>query len=687
MKHRIRFILAISAAMLLLRLDAFVVLKSASTRTKTTPKRQHRLSTQDDDEIARLYRSVAETDPEWYQEFVVNTLGQSGHHNDIPYLVDLKKSEGETKTVETVTRDKDYSTTKDNNKRLLAVVGVFECDVNFVSENDGDKETAQSKLHTTTDDRNADIVSKDNRLFVEEQVAVVSETRYFGDENAVRLQEAPAKQEPPAKILATDTIVTKASGRDLREDKLLRVEQALSVNKQQEASSWDKELAFVDDTKHLPNKTDNNPSRHVVLNCTGSDGPIRIPPHALESDLSTLTPDSLRLLERDKIRKRRVGIPARWTAKDREVSSMITLADDITMDIAGSQTEESAVNATAAAIDEHFDLERTKRSKNTSVVDVLNETFSSVDKPIEVDKLKESIRKKEAFTPASNASSDAADLSAHGKEPMVLYTDPDGDSWVTTPLAKFVNLGYIESDIKSIDPSALNLIALERIRKPKTGIPSSWAMLDSSSEILILPADEATLFLDRHTIMVNATKVLPIRATNANDRNRLTVDKLDDELPSLKNDSLASQKVEPDAVNTVPSRARRGRSRRGDPSKRKIYSGRTTKTTIIADPPPPKSNLWPDIDTFRSLLRSEASLRLRILGEDWAPTVKEESDWRLNLYKKWLWTLHHGVGAPMVESRSDRMRRLSRRDRPSEAQQPTKQRPTPRERRKRNSPN
>lgn len=86
------------------------------------------------------------------------------------------------------------------------------------------------------------------------------------------------------------------------------------------------------------------------------------------------------------------------------------------------------------------------------------------------------------------------------------------------------------------------------------------------------------------------------------------------------------------------------------------------------------------MDTFRDLLRSEAGLRLRILGDDWSDIVKEESDWRLDLYKKWLWTLHKGVGDPIVESRSDRMRRKgsggsSRRDDNTQDQGPPPRRP------------
>ena len=72
------------------------------------------------------------------------------------------------------------------------------------------------------------------------------------------------------------------------------------------------------------------------------------------------------------------------------------------------------------------------------------------------------------------------------------------------------------------------------------------------------------------------------------------------------------------------------------------------------DPPPPVNPVGVDMDTFRDLLRKEAELRLRILGEDWKPTVKKESKWRLDLYKEWLWSLSEGVGEPAVESRVPR---------------------------------
>jgi hypothetical protein len=70
-----------------------------------------------------------------------------------------------------------------------------------------------------------------------------------------------------------------------------------------------------------------------------------------------------------------------------------------------------------------------------------------------------------------------------------------------------------------------------------------------------------------------------------------------------------------------------------------------------------------DIDTFRDLLRTEAEMRLRILGDGWSDTVKRESSWRLRLYKEWLWNLHDGVGEPLVQSSREQERRRVKRDR------------------------
>ena len=43
-----------------------------------------------------------------------------------------------------------------------------------------------------------------------------------------------------------------------------------------------------------------------------------------------------------------------------------------------------------------------------------------------------------------------------------------------------------------------------------------------------------------------------------------------------------------------------------------------------------------DLSTFRTFLCKEAQLRLSTLGPGWSNAVKEESQWRLEMYRKFL---------------------------------------------------
>ena len=70
----------------------------------------------------------------------------------------------------------------------------------------------------------------------------------------------------------------------------------------------------------------------------------------------------------------------------------------------------------------------------------------------------------------------------------------------------------------------------------------------------------------------------------------------------------------------------------------------------MQDPPAPKVP-WVDLPTFKTMLRQEAELRMRILGGDWAGDIQKESNWRLRLYKEWLWSLSDDSGRALVEKR------------------------------------
>jgi hypothetical protein len=99
---------------------------------------------------------------------------------------------------------------------------------------------------------------------------------------------------------------------------------------------------------------------------------------------------------------------------------------------------------------------------------------------------------------------------------------------------------------------------------------------------------------------------------------------------------------------------------------------------------PPSNKFWMDLPTFKEFLRTEAKLRLTILGPDWKESVLDESRWRFDLYKRWLFLLNDGVGENPLYTYGDRpsqpqRRRASRRDMvygsPSRRERSSDQRP------------
>lgn len=82
------------------------------------------------------------------------------------------------------------------------------------------------------------------------------------------------------------------------------------------------------------------------------------------------------------------------------------------------------------------------------------------------------------------------------------------------------------------------------------------------------------------------------------------------------------------------------------------------------DDEPPPNKFWMDLPTFRDYLRTEAQLRLKILGPDWKESVLDESRWRYDLYKTWLTMLDEGVGENPLYEYGERPRRTEERRRP-----------------------
>jgi hypothetical protein len=337
---------------------------------------------------------------------------------------------------------------------------------------------------------------------------------------------------------------------------------------------------------------------------------------------------------------------------------------------------------------------------------------------------------------------------------IISYFCPTLNVWQKVPLSKMIELGYTQKDVISLEADALELIIEEQVRKPSGGIPVRWkvpkgrrteiAIQNAEMNLLSEEADKASndqppishrpagqleedikgafmanpLGKERYEesstrdstgsskpAVAKGTKQESTGdATGKYDRNvpgdqrrtQTTTEGNSGPRPrvaaSSSRDGSSIQDETKDgnrrrrpppgirrgdefldesratapherAENTDRRQRPRPRERRSSGESRRektIYSGRgsqPSKQRARDDPPSSSSGVWPDMDTFRRLLRNEAGLRLKILGDDWADVVKEESDWRLNLYKDWLWTVHNGIGRPVVESRSDRMRR------------------------------
>jgi hypothetical protein len=283
-------------------------------------------------------------------------------------------------------------------------------------------------------------------------------------------------------------------------------------------------------------------------------------------------------------------------------------------------------------------------------------------------------------TPKAVSPVTAATASADDR--VVVYRDSSlqDSEYSTIPFASLEELGYREADVASLRPEALELIVTERLRRPRSGVPDRWkrdagaipraaGRRDADDLVSIVAESDVKAFVER-----TSSKEPPRTKFDASTKSDLDPatsgrrSRVSDEKYASREESMSGRRDNIDApprdkrVDEPTDRKAPEPRSRGEGRSRPIYSGRPVRrerTAVSLQDPPKQSAFWPDIDTFRNLLRDEASLRLRILGNDWAGVVKDESDWRLDLYTRWLWTLHHGVGEPIVESRSDRMRRMS----------------------------
>ena len=56
--------------------------------------------------------------------------------------------------------------------------------------------------------------------------------------------------------------------------------------------------------------------------------------------------------------------------------------------------------------------------------------------------------------------------------------------------------------------------------------------------------------------------------------------------------------------------------------------------------------VWPDLNSFREMLRRESSVRIELAGPSIIGAIRLENRFRMMAYKWWLNALEEGIGSP-----------------------------------------
>jgi hypothetical protein len=192
---------------------------------------------------------------------------------------------------------------------------------------------------------------------------------------------------------------------------------------------------------------------------------------------------------------------------------------------------------------------------------------------------------------------------------IVQYVDMYGDTQ-RVPYSVLEQLGYKISDLVKIQAEVLELILEDMIPMPKRGIPKRWVIPDpGNKEIVILKKRQKS----------------PRR----------------DETERLSKGQKDRTKVD---YNADEKRSHRKLDMSNQPRKRNMRRRDNSRSSNEES-----DSIWMDIPSFKNYLRREAEFRLSILGPEWEDWVKGESEWRLDLYKKWLDLVEDGYGKDLMD--------------------------------------
>lgn len=716
--------------------------KSTTTSTATTTQRHHVEGDSDShDDMRQLYRTVAEQDPEWFQKFVVDLLGEDDDILDEELIALAQRR-------------------RPNDSRKTEVMNADESSViflNFDDEEDLKAGGAGQKLQE-------DEVSAEESQTVKSLLVDVQPLK----EDAMTAARQTQSNSSTAVNTTTSTQQTVDNDAETDAETLRKIE---PLEEDGTMPMRSRPLSYNDSTSNdilvKANDRENDKQTETKEEASITSAvkyPIEPTQEAKTRDSATAIPKATTTVEDTLVVENNIN--GKPPASDAFSASNNTTTDNnypATQPKAQSTLSPGITRDDNDRIENAFDHQAEEKTTNITASQPKDKSFATM--------------KEQSTTPTANTANAAGDDNDNDDR-TVLFRDAFGRGWKRVPLSVLAELGYKAGEITALQPDALDLIVQDGIRKPRTGVPSRWTVTkhasignrDATVKIIAAseletkpetsdPASVATTGMSSST-MNKEEQTTPPGATYEKkttvelkppESNLDTEQRISPEIPAGAASQVAAAPAptEPHRSNSfsdqsskqagellgdgrrmaerqksekteskqqilkqprhesssarqrqdrpseldeevaekisvtksrankhrsrtspwrpspeVPPRERR-RTRRGMDSQKTVYSVRPGPSfkrskKIERDDPPVSSRLWPDMDTFRNLLRNEAELRLRILGDNWTDAVKEEADWRHDLYKNWLWTLHRGVGEPFVESRSDRARRRRR---------------------------
>uniref|UniRef100_A0A7S0AUD4 Uncharacterized protein n=1 Tax=Minutocellus polymorphus TaxID=265543 RepID=A0A7S0AUD4_9STRA len=179
-------------------------------------------------------------------------------------------------------------------------------------------------------------------------------------------------------------------------------------------------------------------------------------------------------------------------------------------------------------------------------------------------------------------------------------------------------LGYGMAEIQRLRSFAVEKIVQSGLQRPKEGIPKSWTVQSDASDTVR-----------------KSTSLRRGRSDESSSRRS----RIQNEETSRLISSNADRRISLNSSNSGRRRELNNRDRRNAGFSR----ASDDSFNIIG-----QDEFWMDLETFSSFLRKEAQFRLSILGPGWSEAVKGESQWRLQIYKKWLAMMNKSRGRKSI---------------------------------------